>query len=524
MSESARKTLLLVEDEAILAMTEKMQLEKYGYAVKTVNTGEKAVEAVKTMPEIDLVLMDINLGDGIDGTQVAEIILKSHDIPIVFVSSHSEREVVEKTEKITSYGYVVKNSSITVLDASIKMAFKLFDAKKKEIEKEKALMLSEEKYRLISENTSDGIIHFSEKGRIDYASPSYLKQLGYLKTEELGRDSDTIASIIHPADRGVVFPSIYDAIEKKNNELTYSFRVKHAKGHYIWREDHAKFLYDVSGKYLGAYVVCRDITERKMTEEALQRSKETAEMLLNVAAEIIISEDFQGNILLLNESGHKILGYESPELIGKNFFDLCLPEEKRSDVKDYFEHLKSGKPDIPVTHENEVLTKTGDRKTILWYNLILKNKDEEYIGLFSSGKDITEQKIAEKKLQENVDKFDLLLHSVAEGIYGVDEHENFTYCNYSALKMLGYAHQEQLLGKNMHWLIHGKHPDGSVYPIEDCPIVQDLKEGIGVHIDDEVFWRSDGTYFPVEYWFNPQIQNGKVIGGVMSFVDISERK
>lgn len=125
-----KKTILLVEDEAISAMTEKFALEKYGYAVLHVTTGEKAIEAVETIPEIELILMDIDLGSGIDGTQAAETILKSHVIPIVFVSSHSEREVVEKTEKITSYGYVVKNSSITVLDASIKMAFKLFEAYK----------------------------------------------------------------------------------------------------------------------------------------------------------------------------------------------------------------------------------------------------------------------------------------------------------------------------------------------------------------------------------------------------------
>ncbi len=145
MSESLKKTILLVEDEAILAMTEKLELEKYGYIVKTVSNGEKAIEAVKTASDIDLILMDINLGSGIDGTQAAEIILKKHDIPILFVSSHSDREVVEKTEKITSYGYVVKNSSITVLDASIKMAFKLFDAKIREFRKEKELRDSEKR-------------------------------------------------------------------------------------------------------------------------------------------------------------------------------------------------------------------------------------------------------------------------------------------------------------------------------------------------------------------------------------------
>jgi len=128
MHETIAKTILLVEDEIILAMTEKMSLEKYGYTVITAQSGEKAVEIVKNTAGIDLVLMDIDLGSGMDGTQTAAQILSTRDIPVVFLSSHTEPSIVEKTEKITSYGYVVKNSSITVLDASIKMAFKLFDA------------------------------------------------------------------------------------------------------------------------------------------------------------------------------------------------------------------------------------------------------------------------------------------------------------------------------------------------------------------------------------------------------------
>jgi CheY-like chemotaxis protein len=91
-----------VEDEVILAMSAKMSLEKYGYSVITIITGNKAIEAVKSTPGIDLILMDIDLGKGIDGTQAAEMILKDHDIPVIFVSSHTEPQNVEKTEKITS--------------------------------------------------------------------------------------------------------------------------------------------------------------------------------------------------------------------------------------------------------------------------------------------------------------------------------------------------------------------------------------------------------------------------------------
>ncbi|GEM_PF-6122065 len=125
-----QKSLLLVEDEAIIALYTKKQLEQYGYQVTVIHNGEKAVEHVLKNDEIDLVLMDINLNTKMDGTEAAKCILSVKDIPLIFHSSHTEPEMVNKTEAITNYGYVVKNAGITVLDASIKMAFRLHNANK----------------------------------------------------------------------------------------------------------------------------------------------------------------------------------------------------------------------------------------------------------------------------------------------------------------------------------------------------------------------------------------------------------
>jgi len=132
-----KKHILLVEDEVLIAMMEMEQLETYGYSVSHVTNSEAAFNAVIS-PEksYDLILMDINLGSGVDGTECADRILQHFDIPIVFLSSHTEPEVVEKTERITSYGYVVKNSGSTILDTSIKMAFKLYEEKLKVFEKQ----------------------------------------------------------------------------------------------------------------------------------------------------------------------------------------------------------------------------------------------------------------------------------------------------------------------------------------------------------------------------------------------------
>lgn len=105
---SSPKRILLVEDEAIVAADESRLLKGEGYAVLIAASAKKAIETVNSGPDaVDLILMDIDLGKGMDGAQAAQAILKEHDIPIVFLSSHTEKEVVVKTEKITSYGYEV---------------------------------------------------------------------------------------------------------------------------------------------------------------------------------------------------------------------------------------------------------------------------------------------------------------------------------------------------------------------------------------------------------------------------------
>lgn len=124
-----RKHILLVEDQIVLAKMEKRQLEHHGYSVRCVTTGEEAVQ--DSLEDVDLILMDIDLGEGMNGVEAAKIILRKKDIPLVFLSAHDEAEIVATTEKVSSYGYILKNSGMTVLLASLRMAIKLFETKKK---------------------------------------------------------------------------------------------------------------------------------------------------------------------------------------------------------------------------------------------------------------------------------------------------------------------------------------------------------------------------------------------------------
>jgi PAS domain S-box-containing protein len=194
MTGQKQMSVLLVEDDPIMAMSETVNLENYGYNVVHVPNGHKAIEAViDNNPVIDLILMDINLSNNLDGTEVAKIILKEHDIPILFLSAHTEREVVDRTENITSYGYVVKDSGITVLDASIKMALRLhkayMDVKNQKIEienKEKNLQVYEKRYRRLFESAKDGILILNaDTGIIVDVNPFLINMLGYSKEQFL---------------------------------------------------------------------------------------------------------------------------------------------------------------------------------------------------------------------------------------------------------------------------------------------------------------------------------------------------
>ncbi|MBU0954340.1 MAG: PAS domain-containing protein, partial [Spirochaetes bacterium] len=132
MDESEPKSIsiLLVEDEPLVAKIQQKQLEAEGYRVFHAKDGLTALTLCRQQPDgIQLILMDIDLGEGIDGADTARQILREHDLPILFLSSHVEPEFVEKTEAIASYGYLVKGSAPSILYASIRMALRLYSAR-----------------------------------------------------------------------------------------------------------------------------------------------------------------------------------------------------------------------------------------------------------------------------------------------------------------------------------------------------------------------------------------------------------
>jgi diguanylate cyclase (GGDEF)-like protein/PAS domain S-box-containing protein len=208
-------------------------------------------------------------------------------------------------------------------------------SERKRIELE--LMESEQKFRLIAENTSDGITIFGKNRKIQYVSPSVVKQLGYSESEELGRSNADVYALLDPEGRDALFNTINKAIENRSPSLTYSYRIKHKAGHYIWREDSTNFRYTNDGAYDGAYVVSRDITERKQFELEVLRSNNRYQGILNNMMDAYWRVDMNGRIVEANQAICQMLGYTKEELLVMSISDFDVIESEEDTRK----HIKA---------------------------------------------------------------------------------------------------------------------------------------------------------------------------------------
>jgi len=145
------------------------------------------------------------------------------------------------------------------------------------------------------------------------------------------------------------------------------------------------------------------------------------------------------------------------------------------------------------------------------------------LGIFALFLRGRQQERALQQLQQSEEQVTLLTNSIAHAIYGQDVDGICSFANEACVRALGYGSAADLLGQDMHRLIHHTHADGTPYPVKDCPTHASIREGKSAHSDKELLWRKDGTPLPVEYWSYPVMQDGRVSGAVVTFLDISER-
>lgn len=257
--------------------------------------------------------------------------------------------------------------------------------------------------------------------------------------------------------------------------------------------------------------------ERRLTE-----SEDRFRSLVESATDAIVIADGRGVIASWNRAASAMFGYAADEVVGRPL-TLLMPARYRERHTQALARLNAtGRPHVI----GSVVELHGLRKDGAEFPIELSLATWSTAGeRFFSGiiRDISERKRTERALEELRNRHTLILTQAGEGIYGVDLAGRTTFVNPSAAAMLGYR-PEELLGRHMHSTLHHSRPDGSPYPVEACPIYAAIRDGLVHRVGDEVFWRKDGTSFPVEYVSTPIREDGRVTGAVLVFRDITERR
>ena len=522
------KKILLVEDEAILAMAEAKILKKRGYEVVTAYNGEKAVETADLDPEIDLILMDIDLGRGMDGTEAAQKILKEHNLPIVFLTSHSEEEYVNRVKKITNYGYVLKHSGEFVLVESINMAFHLYEAQKQlhtqkenlqtaltqKERSEEELQNHVERYQQLFNNINNCVaVYETVEDGSDFVIIDINKSVE--KTENVRRE-DVLNKRVTEVFPGVRRFGLLDVLKRvaETGKPEHLPAAQYSDERIVgWRDNYVYKL--PSGEIIATY---DDVTERIKMEKSLRESERKYKSLYNSLRDALIVVNGKREIIDCNSAFTELFGYTLDEIRGQT---TAIMYASNDDYEQVGRMMQEQGGDPNFIYRTRYCKKSGE---VFWGEkkiqyLRHENGDPEgFVGLI---RDVTEQIQREDELKRSEENYYSLFNQAVGGIYLHDFEGNIIDVNKVACEQTGYSKNEllQLSVFDMH--VTGKNTI-NMSKAETKRIWRQSKVGERFSFELE-HKHKDGTIFPVRLSTGTIRYGNRTI--IMAIVeDITERK
>ena len=382
---------------------------------------------------------------------------------------------------------------------------------------EEALRASQEQFRIIADYTYDWEGWHDAQGKLLWVNPGVERISGY-QVAECMKMEDYPLHLLHPDDHESWRQSLALALTgEEGNDVP--FRVVTKKGQQVWVALSWNPVFDQEGTFTGFRTSARDFTERKEAQEALAEREAYMNKILATSQEGFWFIDNDGYTKDVNQALCDILGRPKEQILGKHVFEFYDQEnlailkrqlEQREQLEENTYEISLNRPDgtqVPCQfNATPFLDDAGNK-----------------IGSFAMVSDITERKKAELRIKESEERVRQILVSAGEGVFGVDSQGRLSFINPAALSFLGFA-EEELMGRDVHEMFHHSRADGSVYPAQECPMNASFTEGAEHHVEDEVLWRKDGSSFPVEYASHPIRKGDAVLGAVVTFRDISERK
>lgn len=420
--------ILLVEDESIEALDIKRTLESFGYKVPYVATnGEEAVEkALKIMP--DLILMDIVLKGDTDGIEAISKI-KGLNIPVIYLTAHSEESTIERAKLTQPAGYIIKPYDSTELKYAIELAIY-----KNQMEKE--LKASEMKYKTLFEGAGVGIGYYDLDGRIISYNNIASAHMNSLPEELEGK---TLNELFGVETASEYINRLEKTLETGESNI-YEDQVKLPK-ETKWFQSTYNRVEDAEGNIIGVQIISQDITELKRSEELLRGLFDN--MPSGMAIYQVKNDGSKGSDYMIrefNQTSQKIEGMKREDVIGKSLFDI------RPNIDDYglipiFKKVwLTGEP---VRYPAKIYT---DENYANWYeNYVFKAPTGEIVSIYN---DVTEQTKTGNELKKSQEFLENIVENIPNMIFVKSaEKLKFKMVNKAAEELLGRS-REELLGKN----------------------------------------------------------------------------
>ena len=317
---------------------------------------------------------------------------------------------------------------------------------------------------------------------------------------------------IHPSDRDIMKEQI-----GKGESYRSDYRIVMDDGSVKYICEEVEIEYKEDGKIAWMKGTAQDITERKQAKEELKRQKERSDLYFNTAEVIMLVIDKNKEVILVNDKGCKVLGYEREEILGKNWFNNFLPERLREEVTAVSEKLFRGEIEPVECFENPILTRSGEERIIAWHNTVLRNEKGEIISHLGCGEDITARKQTEKLLSDGEAMLKSIFRAAPTGI-GFVSNRVILQVNDRFCEMVGYS-SEELVGKNSRIL----YPSDEDYEyVGEEKYKQILEKGTGTV--ETHFRCKDGRVIDILLSSTPIDLKNLSLGATFTALDITHRK
>lgn len=497
------KRILIVDDSRLTSRITAEFLNENGYETETVQSGEEAVQICCGSFPPDLILMDIELADEMDGIDAADIINKYKEIPVIFYTANISKEIINRAKEVKAYGFVLKGMDKIAILSTVEMALRLHEAN-----------TSAKMFDRFFENSVNEMYIFNKKSlKFIAVNHAARKSLGYTG-EEL---SSMTPFDINPELDLEGFQGLLEQFKNNEKEQIF-FNTMHK------RKDKSQYPVKVDLQLLNygdeelLFAMAIDLTEGRAMKEELEEKESMLDAIISSARDAIVMLDGKRCVTLWNPAAEQLFGYSREEMPGKDIYRLLAPDEevyqKYSRDSKFIGQALAEKP-VEKTVERKAMHRDGTELDLeISISYVKRMEELNTVGIL---RDIRERKHAGEALERSHKQYLELAENAPIGIIKCDQRGNIVYVNKKVVEIVGSPGSEET--KKINLLTFPRLVEyGIASKLEEC--LQTNMQSV-LEMEYESIW---GKRIWMRLHMKPLTDRNRVTGAQIIIDDITEKK